>query len=615
MKVIKLSCVLVLFAAMNSCTPKQKLIVSNINNIDHRSTVNLNGKWRVIIDPFENGYYDYRYLPKTNGYFKNAKPKNKTELIEYDFDKSGELNVPGDWNSQREELFFYEGTVWYKKSFGYQKKPDTRVFVYFGAANYHAIVYLNGQKLGEHEGGFTPFNFEITGLVREKDNFLIVKVNNKRRRDAVPTVNTDWWNYGGLTRRVMLVEVPQTFIRDYFIQLKKGSLKTVKGWVQLDGQHAEQTITVEIPEANVKQTFNTNADGYAEIEFDAELQLWSPENPRLYDVTIKSRTDSLHDYIGFRSIETKGSKILLNGKPVFLRGICIHEQAPKSKARAFSKKHAEKLLGWAKEMNCNFVRLAHYPHNEYMTRTADELGILVWSEIPVYWTILWENEDTLNNALNQLTEMIARDKNRASVILWSMANETPVSDARNEFLRKLVERTKSLDPTRLITAAMEKSSEGNDKLSINDPFGQFVDVLGCNEYIGWYEGLPDKCDSYTWETIYDKPLIISELGGGALYGFHADKDTRWSEEYQQYLYEKQIKMLEKIPFLAGTSPWILTDFMSPRRPLPGIQDYWNRKGLISDKGKKKKAFYVMQRFYEKLELAAMRRRRSGQAGQ
>lgn len=603
MKVIKLSCVLVLFAAMNACTLEQKLIVNNINNIDHCSTVSLNGKWRVIIDPFENGYYDYRYLPKTSGYFKNAKPRNKTELIEYDFDKSGELNVPGDWNSQREELLFYEGTVWYKKSFDYQRKPDTRVFVYFGAANYHAIVYLNGQKLGEHEGGFTPFNFEITRLVREKDNFLIVKVDNKRRRDAVPTVNTDWWNYGGLTRRVMLVEVPQTFIRNYFIQLKKGSLKAVKGWVQLDGQHAEQTITVEIPEANVKQTFNTNADGYAEIEFDAELQLWSPENPRLYDVTIKSRTDSLHDSIGFRSIETKGSKILLNGKPIFLRGISIHEQAPKSKARAFSKKHAEKLLGWAKEMNCNFVRLAHYPHNEYMTRTADELGILVWSEIPVYWTILWENEDTLNNALNQLTEMITRDKNRASVILWSMANETPVSDARNEFLKTLVERTKSLDPTRLITAAMEKSSEGNDKLSINDPFGQFVDVLGCNEYIGWYEGLPDKCDLYTWKTIYDKPLIISELGGGALYGFHADKDTRWSEEYQEYLYEKQIKMLEKIPFLAGTSPWILTDFMSPRRPLPGIQDYWNRKGLISDKGKKKKAFYVMQRFYEKLEQA------------
>jgi len=665
MKVVKLSFVLILFFAINAYplstvpgtlpkgTPygayggrpmaERNLII----NVDHRPTVSLNGKWRVIIDPYENGYYDYRYLPSKNGYFKNAKARNKTELVEYDFDKSGVLNVPGDWNSQQDKLFFYEGTIWYKKSFplprlasgdagasDYQGKPNTRVFVYFGAANYHSIVYLNGQKLGEHTGGFTPFNFEITRHVREprpsqegspsavssgrtnrvssiptvhfdnegrgeKDNFLIVKVDNKRLREGVPTLNTDWWNYGGLTRRVELIEVPETFIRDYFIQLKKGSLKTIAGWIQLDGKQTSQTITVEIPEANVKQTFNTNDDGYVEFEFDAELQLWSPENPKLYDVIIKSQTDSLTDSIGFRSVKTEGTKILLNGKPIFLRGICIHEQAPKSKARAYSKEHAETLLGWAKEMNCNFVRLAHYPHNEYMPRTADRLGMLVWSEIPVYWTIPWENESTLKNALSQLTEMITRDKNRASVILWSVANETPVGDARNEFLKTLVERAKSLDPTRLITAAMEKSSEGRNKPVINDPFGQYVDVLGCNEYIGWYEGLPDRCDLYTWGTIYDKPVIISEFGGGALGGFHADKDTRWSEEYQEYLYEKQIKMLEKIPFLAGTSPWILTDFMSPRRPLPRIQDYWNRKGLISDKGKKKKAFYVMQRFYEK----------------
>jgi len=608
-QVVKLSFVLIIFFAINAYPLERNLII----NVDHRTTVSLNGKWHVIIDPYENGYYDYRYLPSKNGYFKNAKARNKTDLVEYDFDKSEVLNVPGDWNSQQEKLFFYEGTIWYKKSFDYlrkesqvrkdsqggQRDPKTRVFVYFGAANYHSIVYLNGQKLGEHVGGFTPFNFEITRLVREKDNFLIVKVDNKRLREGVPTVNTDWWNYGGLTRRVELIEVPETFIRDYFIQLKRGSLKTVAGWIQLDGKQTSQAITVEIPKANVKQTFNTNADGYVEFEFDAELQLWSPDNPRLYDVLIKSQTDSLTDSVGFRSIETEGTKILLNGKPIFLRGVCIHEQAPKSKARAYSKEHAETLLGWAKEMNCNFVRLAHYPHNEYMPRTADRLGMLVWSEIPVYWTILWENESTLKNALNQLTEMITRDKNRASIILWSVANETPVGDARNEFLKTLVERAKSLDPTRLITAAMEKSYQGRNKPVINDPFGQYVDVLGCNQYIGWYEGLPDRCDLYTWGTIYDKPVIISEFGGGALGGFHADKDTRWSEEYQEYLYEKQIKMLEKVPFMAGTSPWILTDFMSPRRPLPRIQDYWNRKGLISDKGKKKKAFYVMQRFYEK----------------
>src|ERR1043166_588571 len=150
-----------------------------ITNIEGRKTVSLDGEWKIIIDPYEAGYYDYRYQPSANGYFKDAKPKTKSDLIEYDFDSSESLSVPGDWNSQKERLLFYEGTIWYKKSFAYQRKPNTRLFVYFGAANYLTDVYLNGQKLGQHEGGFTPFNFEITKLIHNGDNFLIVKVDNK----------------------------------------------------------------------------------------------------------------------------------------------------------------------------------------------------------------------------------------------------------------------------------------------------------------------------------------------------------------------------------------------------------------------------------------------------
>src|ERR1700730_13829846 len=194
---------------------------SLITNIEGRHTIDLNGRSQTIIDPYETGYYDYRYQPSTDGYFKNAKPKSPSDLIEYDFDTSQQLNVPGDWNSQDQRLLFYEGTLWYKKSFDYRKKENTRLFIYFGAANYLADVYLNGQKLGRHEGGFTPFNFEITNLVRQSNNSLIVKVDNQRRRDAVPTLITDWWNYGGLTRQVKLVETPASFVQDYFIPLRK----------------------------------------------------------------------------------------------------------------------------------------------------------------------------------------------------------------------------------------------------------------------------------------------------------------------------------------------------------------------------------------------------------
>ena len=574
--------------------------ISPIANTDGRKTISLDGQWQAIVDPYESGFYDYRYQPSANGFFKNAKPNNKSDLIEYDFDNSASLRVPGDWNTQRDQLFFYEGTIWYKKSFDYQRRPNTRLFVYFGAANYQADVYLNGQKLGQHEGGFTPFNFEITNLVRSTANFLIVKVDNKRRRDAVPTLMTDWWNYGGLTRDVKLVETPATFVHDYMIQLEKGSRQRITGWVKLVGDKLNQRITVRIPGARVSRSFTTDASGSAVIDFNADLTLWSPDNPKLYDVTIEAETDQVRDQIGFRSIETKGTEILLNGRPIFLRGVCIHEEAPVRSGRAYSQEDARTLLGWAKELGANFVRLAHYPHNEFMIREADRLGIMVWSEIPVYWTILWENPATLENARNQLTEMIARDKNRAAVVIWSVANETPLSDARLSFLRKLIEHARSLDPTRLMSAAMERHYTDPKTQMIDDPLGEYLDVLGCNEYVGWYDGLPEKADGLEWKTKYQKPLVMSEFGGDALYGHHGDASERWTEEYQENLYRHQLGMLNRIPFLRGTAPWILTDFRSPRRPLPKIQDYWNRKGLITSSGEKKKAFYVMQQYYREL---------------
>ncbi|HSE16269.1 MAG TPA: glycoside hydrolase family 2 TIM barrel-domain containing protein [Pyrinomonadaceae bacterium] len=587
--------IIALFASGTAVRAQQ---IGLIVNTEGRKTVSLDGQWQTIVDPYESGYYNYRYQPSDNGYFKNAKPKSKTELIEYDFDSSATLNVPGDWNTQSDQLFFYEGTVWYKKSFDYQRRPDTRLFVYFGAANYVADVYLNGEKLGQHEGGFTPFNFEITKLVRDTGNFLVVKVDNKRRRDAVPTLMTDWWNYGGLTREVRLIETPATFVHDYMVQLQKGSRQRVSGWVKLAGERLNQRITIRIPEAGISKTFATDNNGLAAIDFNADLKLWSPENPKLYDVAIEAETDHVRDQIGFRSIETRGTDILLNGRPIFLRGICIHEEAPLRGGRAHGSEDAKTLLGWAKELGANFVRLAHYPHNEFMIREADRMGILVWSEIPVYWTIQWENPATLENARNQLGEMITRDKNRAAVVIWSVANETPLSDARLSFLKNLISHARSLDTTRLMSAAMERHYVNDTTQMIDDPLGEYLDVLGCNEYVGWYDGLPEKADRLEWRSKYQKPLVMSEFGGDALYGHHGDALTRWTEEYQESIYRHQIAMLKKIPFLRGTSPWILTDFRSPRRPLPKIQDYWNRKGLISSRGEKKKAFYVLQQWYK-----------------
>ncbi|HWX53162.1 MAG TPA: glycoside hydrolase family 2 TIM barrel-domain containing protein [Verrucomicrobiae bacterium] len=582
-----------------------------IANIDARQNTNLDGAWHVIVDPFDVGQLDYRARPlkNNNAFFKDYKPQSKSELVEYDFDHSGQLNVPGDWNTQRESLLFYEGTVWYKQTFDYPKAGQARVFVHFGAANYHADVYLNGEALGHHEGGFTPFDFEITGRVRPQGNFLVVRVNDTRERDQVPALTSDWWNYGGITRPVTLVEVPQTFIQDYAVQLDKGSMRSVKGWVQLNGPKLQQRVTIQIPEAGLSKVFQTDANGRADVSFDADLDLWSPDKPRLYKVEIAGETDRVADSIGFRSIETKGTDILLNGAPIFLRGINLHEEAPLRPGRAWSDDDARTLLGWAKELGCNFVRLAHYPHNEAMLRMADQMGVLVWAEVPVYWNIQWENLQTLRNAENQLKEMIARDHNRAALIIYSVANETPVSDARNRFLRQLIQDAHSLDRTRLVSAALQDHEDRQGdriRISIQDPIANDLDVLGNNEYIGWYTHSPADADFIDWTSKYDKPLIMSEFGGDARFGYHGDTLTRWTEEYQENLYQRQIAMLKRIPFLRGTTPWILKDFRSPRRTLPGIEDYFNRKGLVTEHGEKKKAFFVLQKFYREVESAQAR---------
>jgi beta-glucuronidase len=561
-----------------------------------RTILSLDGTWNLVIDPYETGL--------GSRYFQNRRPASKSDLVEYDFDLSPTVKVPGDWNSQKEKLLLYEGPVWYKKSFQWQDRPGRRVFLYFGAANYFTRVYLNGKELGAHEGGFTPFDFEVTGLLKDGDNFVVAEVNNQRRPDGVPALNTDWWNYGGLTRDVELIEVPRNFIENYLVQLAKGSQSEIAGWVQMSGPNnfdAGVSVTIEIPEAHISQTEKTDSSGRAEFRFPAKVELWSPEKPRLYHVGIKSGEDSISDEIGFRTIETRGTQILLNGKPIFLRGIAMHEEAPYRGGRAFSEEDERTLLGWARELGCNFVRLAHYPHNEHVSRLADKMGILLWEEIPVYWSIDWENPATLQNAEAQMHDLIARDQNRASVILWSLSNETPNVPARVEFLKKFAEFTRTQDSTRLVTSAMNTLDHSQEGIaSMSDPLCEFLDVLGINEYYGWYWDKPDSVDHLRWNIKWPKPVIISEFGAGALAGYHADANTRFSEEYQANLFEHQLAMLKKLPFLAGMSPWVLMDFRSPRRALPQIQDYFNRKGVISDRGQKKEAFFVLQKFYREL---------------
>ena len=578
-------------------TSTQAEVITQVANITARKTTSLNGQWNYIVDVQEEGYYDYRMNPTPWGFFQNAKPQRPEDLIEYDFDKAPTMQIPGDWNTQDERLFFYEGTVWFKRSFQWHPTAGRHTLLYFGAINYEAHVYVNGKLAGHHIGGFTPFNMDVTDLLRDGDNFVIVKVDNKRRAENVPTQIFDWWNYGGITRDVCLIDVAPVYVENFSLQLDKKDNRMLNFSVKLNHQEANQQVTLNIPELKIKKTVTTTTDGTANLLIKAKPQRWSPDAPKRYRVEIGMNGETLVDSIGFRTIETHGKQLLLNGKPIFLKGISMHEEKPYGGGRANSIADAHTLLSWAKELGCNFVRLAHYPHNENMIREAERMGIMVWSEIPCYWTIAWKNPQTYANAQQQVTDMILRDHNRANIIIWSIANETPHSPERDQFLGRLAQYTRSLDSTRLISMAMEVTSASNYKNRLHDNMHQYVDVVSFNQYIGWYRDVNDA-PKMEWEIPYDKPVIISEFGGGARYGLHGDKNQRWTEEFQENLYRENIAMINKIDGLAGTTPWVLKDFRSPRRVLNGIQDYYNRKGLYSDEGQKKKAFYILQEWYK-----------------
>lgn len=570
-----------------------------LTGADRRPATSLDGEWASIVDPYFSGLFSFHHEEKKNGWFMNHKAKPGDPFpTEYDFSKAQKLKVPGDWNTQRESLMFYEGPVWYEKDFSYEPKPHTHVFLHIGAANYKSWFWVNGQKVCEHEGGFTSFNCEVTQALHSGQNFIVAAVDNTRHEDNVPTLQTDWWNYGGLTREVSLIEVPEAFIDQYDLHLSRTEDNLVEGWVHVTGANAGEKVQVQIPDLHGDGTAEISSDGRAALHFTVkDLQRWSPETPKLYKVIIRAGQDSVDELLGFRTIEVRGTEILLNGKPIFLRGVCIHAEAPYRTGRAYSDKDAETLLGWVKELGGNFARLAHYPHAETMLRAADRMGVLIWSENPVYWAVQFDNPKVLAKAEQQLNEEISTSRNHAAIILWSMANETPNTPARTQFIETLATEARNLDPTRLITAALLVRSQGHTKI-VDDPLGKALDVLGTNEYTGWYEGHPADADVTQWQIGYEKPLIMSEFGGDAKAGLHGTKSERWTEEYQADIYRHQLPMLNRIAQLRGMSPWILMDFRSPNRPLAGIQDEFNRKGLISDQGEKKQAFYILQNAYK-----------------
>lgn len=513
---------------------------------------------------------------------------------DFDFDQWPTMRLPATWNTRDERLFYYEESVVFARSFRFERGGERSVLLRFNAVAYAATVFLNGAYVGSHEGASTPFVVDVTDAIAEQ-NRIVVVVENRRRRDRVPMSNTDWFNYGGIHRSVELLRLPASYVRDFTLALVPGSgFSRISFSASVAGEDGG-SVRLEVPELGIDRRIDV-AGGVASCDLEAKPELWSPEHPRLYDVRVSRGDHVAVDRIGFREIRREGNEIVLNGKPIFLRGASMHEDSP-TNGRTLTEAEIRENFALVKELGGNFARLAHYPHHGLASRIADEVGILLWEEIPVYWAIAFDSDETLAAASNQLAELIRRDSNRASVVIWSVGNENPDTDARLAFMRTLAERARELDGTRLVSAACLVDHVAN---RIADRLADHLDVIGLNEYMGWYEPDFSKLPDLFENSRPDKPVIVTEFGGGALAGHHGSRDEMFTEENQAWIYERQTRTIGSIPYIKGMSPWILYDFRSPKRA-NRFQRGYNRKGLLSeDKRHRKAAFFVLQEFYRSM---------------
>ncbi|MDR2702089.1 MAG: hypothetical protein LBB72_06640 [Spirochaetaceae bacterium] len=593
-----------------------RLDASSLVNITGRETESLNGRWNFAPDLYDTCRRNHWYRDERFDASGNELP------LDYDWEGWERITVPSSWNLAKPELLYFEGSGVYTRTFRYfPKTKDERLLLVFEGAAYRTSVFLNGKIIGTHDGASTPFNADISAIVKT-DNRIVAVTDARRSPLRIPADNTDWFNYGGIYRDVYLVRLPPVFIKDWFVRLAPdGNFSTILADIEIAdtggvnsgditaggvnaGGNVNGTALLEIPGLSVKQKIAVK-DGKGTAAISARPELWSPENPKLYDVSISFSAggfdgtaggiaDMVMDRIGFREIKAKGQEIFLNGKKVFLRGVCVHEDHF-SLGKTTTAETIRETIRDLKEMNGSYLRLAHYPHDRRFARIADEEGVLLWEEVPVYWTVAFDNPAVYTDAENQLSELLLRDRNRASVIIWSVGNENADTDSRLAFMSGLVQKAKTLDDSRLVSAACLVNHE---KLLIQDRLGDFLDVIGINEYYGWYDPDFEKLPRLLANSKPEKPVLICEFGGDARSGQRGSKDQLWTEDHQKQLYEKQTEVFKKCPYIAGISPWILYDFRCPRR-LNRYQEGFNRKGLIDAERKKRKAaFYVMQKFYE-----------------
>lgn len=544
-------------------------------NNPFRQFIDLSGYWDFCLDPKDAGRQE-EWFRGFDGRFAQSKTIRP-------------IAVPASWNDQFTDLRDYLGVAWYQTHFDLPWGwTDKHFFLRFGSVNYLADVWLNGRKLGTHEGGHLPFAFDVTTLARPTDNRLTLRVDGTLARDRVPpglvddpldshqignfpATTYDFFPYCGIHRPVLLAAVPPGSIGDVTVQTdiegQNGRIQVklaIENWqpgmsARFSVRRGETAVTA------TAQTTNNEPVQAALTVPDAAF--WSPDTPNLYElVTELLQDDEITDRftlpVGIRTIEVAGDQLLLNGKPVVLQGFGRHEDFPvtgRGTVPAVTIKDFA-LMDW---VGANAFRTSHYPYDEEALALADRLGFLVIAETPAVG--LFFQEDGLERRLQlcrQMTEeLIARDKNHPSVVMWSLANE-PRSVRGNEvpFFRELYDLAKSLDENRPVTIVSDLFMEENSFA--------FFDVVCLNVYRGWYQESGDLAAGLAqFERILDetfakfgKPILVTEFGADAIPGHHALPPEMFSEEYQADFIAGYVAVMESKPFVAGQQVWNLCDF-------------------------------------------------------
>lgn len=513
--------------------------------------------------------------------------------------------IPGMWNNESGYLE-YEGAGWYQKQF-YTDGGTLRFW--FGGVMTQADIWLDGEKLGEHYGGFCEFEFIKRG-VKAGWHTLIIRADNSFDEDSIPQKSVDWWHYGGITREIVvetLVGICVLHNKVDYVLSQDGKSAEVKELVTLyNADEAEKTTQLQFVFGNQVFAKEVCLQGgeTQRVEFVFDLQnvrLWDINNPYLYTIYINTDTDDLFDRTGFRKLEVKPDGVYLNDRRVEIRGVNRHEEHPEW-GFAFPLKLMKKDLDIAFQMGCNAIRGSHYPNSRAFMDYCDETGMLFWSEIPI-WGCGFSpetlgREKVLARGLEMHREMLHYYYNHPSIIFWGMHNEI-YSDSPEgyEMSRIYYNYLKENGGNRLVTYA--------SRSRLKDISFAFCDVISVNLYLGWYDGKLSDWDvfmeqfrEYRHKLGFDnKPVIFGEYGAAALYGYNTFDDIRWTEEYQAKFISYCLNLFHKDPMVCGSFVWQFTDIRSCNE-INRARGF-NNKGILNEYRKPKLSYHVMKDIYLK----------------